>query len=88
MSPSGSLNFVLRSKVSECGTRSVQFGKAPDRVGALFVFTVTVNVWATFKLPSLAVTVIAALPTATPVMLNVDPDTVTVALVVSAELAA
>ena len=87
MSPSGSLNFVLRSKVSEFGTRSVQFGKAPFRVGARFVFTVTVNVWSTFKLPSLAVTVIVDVPSATPVMLNVDPDTLTVALVLSEELA-
>ena len=58
-----------------------------DRVGARLVPTVTVNVWSTFKLPSLAVTVIVDEPAATPLMLTVDPDTLTVALLVALELA-
>ena len=56
-------------------------------VGARFAVTVTAMVCVALKLPSLAVTVIVALPAAAPVMLTVDPDTRTVALLIADELA-
>ena len=59
----------------------------PTAVGAVFASIVAVKVWATVNLLSLAVTVIVDVPSATPVMLTVDPDTLTVALVLSEELA-
>ena len=59
----------------------------PDFTGALFVCTVTAMVCVAVRAPSLAVTVMVADPAATPVTLTVDPDTVTVAFVLSEELA-
>ena len=50
--------------------------------------TMTKNIWVAVELlGSVAVTLIVDAPTATPVMLTVEPDTLTVALVVSDELA-
>ena len=48
-------------------------------------FTVTEMLCVAVKLPSLAVTVIVALPAATGVMLTVEPDTLAVALLLSEE---
>ena len=59
----------------------------PTAVGARFAcaFTVTEMVWVALKLPSLAVTVIVALPAATDVMLTLDPETLAVAFAPSEE---
>ena len=59
-------------------------------LGALLVcaLTVTAMLWvAVALLGSVAVTVIVALPAATGVMVTVEPDTPTVALALSEELA-
>ena len=62
----------------------------PTFVGARFgcAFTVTLNFCVAVALPvSVAVTVISAEPAATAVIVNVDPDRLTVALPVAEELA-
>ena len=55
--------------------------------GARFAVTVTAMVCVAVAAPSLAVTVIVAVPAATPVRLTVEPETLAVALVPSEELA-
>ena len=59
----------------------------PTAVGALFGFgfTVTAMVCVALKLPSLAVTVIVALPAATGVILTVEPETLADAFPLSDE---
>ena len=91
VSPSASLKLLLTSTVAALlPTVTVCAEMEPTAVGARFVcvaaFTVTEMVWVALKLPSLAVTVIVALPAATGVMLTLEPETLVEAFPLSDEL--
>ena len=63
------------------------FNVRSHRLALWAVATVTEIVCVAVRLPSLAVTVTVALPAATGVIVTVDPDTLTVAMLVLLELA-
>ena len=88
VSPSGSLNLPCDpcTYTFWCRASIVTF-PIEDGTGARLVVTVNVNVSVTVALPSVAVTVMVVDPFAFPVRVRVDPDTLTVALLVSEEVA-
>ena len=87
-SPSGSLKLSLTSTVfALLPTVNTRAATVPTFSGARFACTVTVKVWVAVRVPSLAVTVTVADPTATPVMLMIEPVMFAVALLVALELA-
>ena len=91
VSPSASLKLPLTSTVAALPpTVTVCAEMEPTAVGALFGLglTVTEMVWVALALlGSEAVTVIVAEPSATGVMVTVEPDTLAVAFAPSEELA-
>ena len=90
VSPSGSLKLLLTSTLASLPpTVTVCAEIVPTAVGARFAcaFTVTEILCVALRLPSLAVTVIVALPAATGVIVTVELDTLTVAFALSEVLA-